>query len=172
MIRILTILFAVMLSLPVLAERADRGKPIALSSDKASFDDVSQTYLLEENVFLVKGTMIIKGAKANVKVDPEGYQLADVYAKPGEVATLKQKKDSGIEEYVQGFADWIQYDAKKESATLTGNAKMWQLVKTKVFDEIVGDKIYYDAIAETYSATSKNNVKSVLSPRRNQKQNP
>ena len=108
----------------------------------------------------------------HVKVDPEGYQLADVYAKQGEVATLKQKKDSGIEEYVQGFADWIQYDAKRESATLTGNAKMWQLVKTKVFDEIVGDKIYYDAIAETYSATSKNNVKSILSPRRNQKQNP
>jgi lipopolysaccharide export system protein LptA len=172
MIRMITILFAVMLSLPVLAERADKEKPIALSSDKASFDDVSQTYLLEENVFLVKGTMIIKGAKANVKVDPEGYQLADVYAKQGEVATLKQKKDSGIEEYIQGFADWIHYDAKRESATLTGNAKMWQLVKTKVFDEIVGDKIYYDAIAETYSATSKINVKSVLSPRRNQKQNP
>jgi len=155
-------------SFHALAEKADKEKPISLSSDKASFDDVSQTYLLEENVFLIKGTMVIKGDKANVKIDPEGYQLADVYAKKGEVATLKQKKDTGQDEYIQGFGDWIQYDAKKETATLTGHAKMWQLVKTKVFDEITGDKIHYDSISEKYYATSSTRVKSILSPRKNQ----
>ena len=32
-----------------LAERADKDKPIALSSEKASFDDVKQIYILENS---------------------------------------------------------------------------------------------------------------------------
>ena len=50
-----------LLAIPAHAEKADKDKPIALSSDKAQFDDVKQIYYLERNVLLIKGALISKG---------------------------------------------------------------------------------------------------------------
>lgn len=152
------------------AERADKDKPIALSSEKASFDDVRQIYILENNVLLIKGTLIIKGDKATVKVDPEGYQFATIIAKPDSLANLKQKRDTGDDEYIQGFGETIEYDAKTETAVLIGKAQMIQLTGIKLSDEIHGDKIHYDGITEKYYAISSESVKSMLSPRRKDNQ--
>ena len=148
------------------AEKADKDKPIALSSDKAQFDDVNQIYHLENNVLLIKGTLIIRGEKAHVKIDPEGYQLATIFAKPGGIATLRQRRDTGLDEYIEGQADWIQYDAKSETAVLVGKAKMSQLSGTKISDQVNGDRIHYDGQIEKYNALSEKLVKSTLSPRR------
>jgi lipopolysaccharide export system protein LptA len=117
-------------------------------------------------VLLIKGTIVIKGEKADVKIDPEGYQVATIFAKPGTLASLRQKRDSGNDEYIEGYGEWIQYDGKTETAILVGNAKMNQLVGTKIFDKVGGEKIHYDAITEKYKALSSTDVKSMLSPRR------
>ncbi|MFM1870328.1 MAG: hypothetical protein RLY99_1072 [Pseudomonadota bacterium] len=155
------------MSMPnVQAEKADKDKPIALSSDKAQFDDVNQIYHLENNVLLIKGTLIIRGEKAHVKIDPEGYQLATIFAKPGGLASLRQRRDTGLDEYIDGQADWIQYDAKSETAILVGKAKMSQLSGTKISDQVNGDRIHYDGQTEKYNAISEKLVKSTLSPRR------
>ena len=79
------------------AERADKDKPIALSSDKAQFDDVKQIYYLERNVLLIKGSLIIKGEKAEVKIDPEGYQYVTIFAKSGQLACLLYTSDAADE---------------------------------------------------------------------------
>jgi lipopolysaccharide transport protein LptA len=99
-------------TIPAHAERADKDKPIALSSDKALFDDVKQIYYLERNVLLIKGSLIIKGEKAEVKIDPEGYQFVTIFAKPGEQASLRQKRDTGFNDFIEGFAELIEYDGK------------------------------------------------------------
>ena len=152
------------------AESADRDKPISLSSEKASFDDVKQLYILENDVLLIKGTLIIRGEKATVKVDPEGYQFATIFSKPGLLADLKQKRDTGVDEYIQGYGEKIEYDAKTETAILTGKAQMNQLIGTKITDDIHGDKIHYDGVTEKYHAISSEAVKSMLSPRRKDNQ--
>ena len=149
-----------------LAERADKDKPIALSSDKAQFDDVKQIYFLEKNVLLIKGTLIIRGEKAEGKIDPEGYQFATIQALPGQLASLRQKRDNGQDSYIEGHAELIEYDAKTETAILKGRAKMNQLTGTKVSDQVHGDKIHYDGNTEKYTADSKASVKTTLSPRR------
>ncbi len=152
--------------IPAFAEKADRDKPISLSSEKASFDDVKQIYHLEKDVLLIKGTLVIRGESADVKIDPEGYQLATIKAKPGTLASLKQKRDTGYDEYVEGFAEWIEYDAKHETATLVGKAHMNKLAGTKISDKINGDRIQYDSANEKYQALSSASVKSTLSSRR------
>jgi lipopolysaccharide export system protein LptA len=152
--------------IPAFAEKADRDKPISLSSEKASFDDVKQIYHLEKDVLLIKGTLVIRGESADVKIDPEGYQLATIKAKPGTLASLKQKRDTGYDEYVEGFAEWIEYDAKNETATLVGRAHMNKLAGTKISDRINGDRIQYDSGNEKYQALSSASVKSTLSSRR------
>mgnify|MGYP000421273629 CR=1 FL=1 len=65
-----------LLTIPAHAEKADKDKPIALSSDKAQFDDVKQIYYLERNVLLIKGSLIIKGEKAEVKIGLQPAMVA------------------------------------------------------------------------------------------------
>lgn len=166
MFRLLLTIVLIACSIASNAEHADRDKPIALSSDKASFDDVRQIYILEGNALLIKGTMIIRGEKAHVKIDPEGYQIATIFAKPGSLASLRQKRDAGQNQFIQGYAEWIEYDAKKETATLVGQADMSQVVGTKISDNVKGERIDYDAVTEKYVAISNNSVKTILSPRR------
>jgi lipopolysaccharide export system protein LptA len=148
------------------AEKADKDKPIALSSDKAQFDDVKQIYYLERNVLLIKGSLIIRGEKAEVKIDPEGYQYVTIFAKPGEQASLRQKRDTGLNDFIEGFAEWIEYDGKTEIAILHKQARMNQISGTRVTDQLNGDKIHYDGNTEKYNVVSKVSVKSTLSPRR------
>jgi lipopolysaccharide export system protein LptA len=148
------------------AEKADKDKPIALSSDKAQFDDVKQIYYLERNVLLIKGSLIIRGEKAEVKIDPEGYQYVTIFAKPGELASLRQKRDTGLNDFIEGFAEWIEYDGKTEIAILHKQARMNQISGTRVTDQLNGDKIHYDGNTEKYNVVSKVSVKSTLSPRR------
>jgi lipopolysaccharide export system protein LptA len=148
------------------AEKADKDKPIALSSDKAQFDDVKQIYHLERNVLLIKGSLIIRGEKAEVKIDPEGYQYVTIFAKPGELASLRQKRDTGLNDFIEGFAEWIEYDGKTDIAILHKQARMNQISGTRVTDQLNGDKIHYDGNVEKYNVVSKAAVKSTLSPRR------
>ncbi len=148
------------------AEKADKDKPIALSSDKAQFDDVKQIYFLERNVLLIKGSLIIKGEKAEVKIDPEGYQYVTIFAKPGQLASLRQKRDTGLNDFIEGFAEWIEYDGKTEIAILHKQARMNQISGTRVTDQLNGDKIHYDGNTEKYNVISNASVKSTLSPRR------
>ncbi len=148
------------------AEKADKDKPIALSSDKAQFDDVKQIYHLERNVLLIKGSLIIRGEKAEVKIDPEGYQYVTIFAKPSELASLRQKRDTGLNDFIEGFAELIEYDGKTEIAILQKQARMNQISGTRVTDQLNGDKIHYDGNTEKYNVVSKASVKSTLSPRR------
>ena len=153
-------------AISVHAEKADKDKPIALSSDKAQFDDVKQIYYLERNVLLIKGSLIIRGEKAEVKIDPEGYQYVTIFAKAGELASLRQKRDTGLNDFIEGFAEWIEYDGKTEIAILHKQARMNQISGTRVTDQLNGDKIHYDGNTEKYNVVSKVSVKSTLSPRR------
>ena len=155
-----------LLAIPAHAEKADKDKPIALSSDKAQFDDVKQIYYLERNVLLIKGSLIIKGEKAEVKIDPEGYQFVTIFAKPGELASLRQKRDTGFNDFIEGFAELIEYDGKTDIAILQKQARMNQISGTRITDQLNGDKIHYDGNTEKYNVVSKASVKSTLSPRR------
>jgi lipopolysaccharide export system protein LptA len=159
-------------TIPAHAERADKDKPIALSSDKALFDDVKQIYYLERNVLLIKGSLIIKGEKAEVKIDPEGYQFVTIFAKPGEQASLRQKRDTGFNDFIEGFAELIEYDGKTDIAILQKQARMNQISGTRVTDQLNGDKIHYDGNTEKYNVVSKVSVKSTLSPRRKESTGP
>ena len=166
--------FGLLLAQPALAERADRDKPMVLEADNASYDVVKQIYTLTGNVVLTKGTMILKSDAAELRTDPEGYQFAVATAKPGKQAYIRQKRE-GVDEYMDGWGDRIEYDGKQEFSKLIGNARMARLQGAKLVDEIRGAVLTYDSRKEFYTAagggdnTSAANpsgrVRAVLSPR-------
>ncbi len=156
------------------AERADKDKPLVLEADNASYDDVKQIYTLTGNVVLTKGTMVLKSDAAEIRTDPEGYQYAVATAKAGKQAYIRQKRE-GVDEYMDGWGDRIEYDGKQELSKLIGHARMARLQGAKLVDEIRGAVLTYDSRNEFYTAagggdnTSAGNpsgrVRAVLSPR-------
>lgn len=136
------------------AERADRDKPMNVEADHLSYDDLKQVNILTGNVVVTKGTIILKADRVEITQDPEGYQYATAFYKPGgPLAYMRQKRD-GIDEYIDGWAQTIYYNGKTDVATLTTQATVKRLAGgTKVLDEIHGSVITYDTYNEVYTAS-------------------
>ncbi|VVE11915.1 Lipopolysaccharide export system protein LptA [Pandoraea pneumonica] len=158
------------------AERADRDKPLNIEADHLSYDDLKQVNIFTGNVTMTKGTIILKADRVEVTQDPEGYQYATAYYKPGgPLAYMRQKRD-GLDEYIDGWGETIYYNGKTEVATLTTRATLKRLAGgTRVLDEVHGSVITYDTYNEVYTANSgadqinsnnpKGRVRATLAPR-------
>lgn len=130
---------------PAFAERADRGKPVNLEANRITVDDAKKVHVFEGNVRLVQGTLVILADKLIVSQDAEGFQKGVAHGAP---ARFRQKRE-GIDEYVEGEAERIEYDARTERAEFFGKAR----VKSGG-DEVRGAYIAYDGIGERYLASS------------------
>lgn len=161
-------LLALLLAAPVAhAEKADRDKPINLESNTATSDDVKKLSVYEGNVILTQGTLEIRGDKLIVQEDAEGFEHGTVYGNP---AKFRQKRE-GYEEYIEGFALRIEYDAKKDLLQLFTQARM-----KRNQDEAHGNYISYDGQTEFFQvvggkdyATPNNpqgRVRTVMQPKK------
>lgn len=135
------------------AEQADRTKPLVYSADHLSYDDLKQTTILTGNVELTKGTIIVRGDRAEIHQDPEGYSYATATSDKG-LAYIREKRD-GVDEYFEGNGKRIDYDGKNDVSTLTGQAVARRLQGlTKPIDEVHGNVIRYDGQTGQYTANS------------------
>lgn len=160
--------------LPAGAEKADRTKPMNVESDALRYDDLRQTSVFTGRVVLTKGTIVIRGAKVEVRQDAEGYQYGVVTAEPGQRAFYRQKRE-GLDEYIEGESLTIEYDGKADKVKFIGNAEMRRLRGAQLNDEITGSLITYDNTTEVFTvdggpvagapANPGGRVRAVLAPR-------
>lgn len=142
------------LTLPLLmlttvhAERADRDKPMQLEANRMSIDDAKKIQILEGDVLITKGTMVLKADRVVITEDAFGFQKGVAFAGRGGLARFKQKRE-GKDDYIEGEAERIEYNTNTEIAELFHRA--W--VKSGS-DEVKGDYIWYDAVNEKYLATA------------------
>ncbi len=151
------------------AEKADSEKPVNIEADRMSYDDLRQINIFEGNVTLTQGTLVIRADKLTVKQDPEGFQRGTAEKGPGGFAYFKQKREA-MDEYVEGWGERIEYDAKSEKAELFTRARI-----VRGADEVRGSVITYDGRSEFYNVLggrdsgSTNNpdgrVRAVIQPR-------
>lgn len=156
------------------AEKADANKPTNVEANHMEYDDIKQINVFTGNVVLTRGTILMKANKMVVKQDPEGYQFVTLYATPnGALASFRQKRDGGPNEWIDGQAERIEYDDKHEVLKLFSNARMRRLDGDKPTDEVEGEYISYDTRAEyftvhnTASGESKagaGRIKAVIQP--------
>jgi len=138
------------------AERADREKPLNYEANSGECDDLKQVCVLAGDVVLVKGTMRATGERVQIRKDPEGYQYGLIEAAPGKLATFRQKRDSSqpaVEEYVEGYAERVEYDEKADTVKLIGRARVRLLENDVQRDELRGDAITYDQRNSRYFVT-------------------
>ena len=89
--------------LPAGAEKADRTKPMNVEADALRYDDLRQTSVFTGRVVVTKGTILIRGARIEVRQDNEGFQQGVVTAEPGKLAFFRQKRE-GVDEHIEGEA--------------------------------------------------------------------
>ena len=137
------------------AEKADANKPTNIEANQMAYDDVKQINTFTGDVVLVRGTLTLKGDRMVITQDPAGYQYATLYAKRGEKATFRQKRDGGPDLWIDGeAADRIEYDTKTEVAKFYVKARVRLLDGDKPTDEVEGDFISYDSKQEFYSVNN------------------
>lgn len=161
-------------ALPVAAEKADRDKPMNAEADALRYDDLKQSSVFTGNVIITKGTTIIRGAQVDVSQDPEGYQLAVATAAPGKLAYYRKKRD-GVDEYIEGEGERIEYDSRADLVKFIGRAVVRRFKGATLSDETSGALIVYDNNTDVFTvdAGAKNasaanpggRVRAMLSPR-------
>ncbi|MEO6032959.1 MAG: lipopolysaccharide transport periplasmic protein LptA [Burkholderiaceae bacterium] len=161
-----------LIGLPVQAERADRFKPMVIEADQTGTLDLQkQTLVASGNVVVSKGTMVIRAARIEVRQTPAGYDIATAYGAPGKPATFRQKRE-GVDEFINGEADRLEYDGAKDTVRFVGNAAVRRLRGAALADEITGNLVTYDGTTEVFSVSggatpnaSSGRVRAVLTPR-------
>jgi lipopolysaccharide export system protein LptA len=149
--RIVIPLILAMLSLPVLAERADRDKPLQLEANRISIDDAKKIQILEGDVIVIKGTMMLRADRVVITEDQYGFQKGVAFGGKDGLARIRQKRE-GKDEYAEGEAERIEYNTNNEVAEFFHRA--W--VRTGE-DQVRGDYIWYDGISEKYLVTAGQN---------------
>ena len=166
--RIAIPLILAMLSQPVLAERADRDKPLQLEANRISIDDAKKIQILEGDVIVIKGTMMLRADRVVITEDQYGFQKGVAFGGKDGLARIRQKRE-GKDEYTEGEAERIEYNTNSEVAEFFHRA--W--VKSGE-DQVKGDYIWYDGISEKYLVTAGQNrdpkapparVRAIIQPR-------
>jgi len=172
--RSLLLILLAALSLPALAERADRDQPTIIEADRGVFDELKQVNVVTGRATLTKGTLRITGERMEMRVSPDGYRSATVTAAPGALASFRQRRDAarpGVEEYVQGVSERIEWDEKSETVRFVNRAQWQRLENGVVRDEVSGQVISYDAASSTYRVDGgergEDRVRAVIAPRAN-----
>lgn len=156
---------------PALAEKADRDKPLNAQADALKYDDLKQTSVFTGNVIITKGTIVMRGARIDVRQDSEGYQFATVASESGKLAFFRQKRENGLDEYIEGEAITIEYDGKADKVRLIKNSVLKRLHGAVLNDEITGNLIVYDNTTDVYTVdggignNSGGRVRAILSPK-------
>ena len=130
---------------PATAEKADRDKPVNIEADRMLVDDARKESVFEGNVVLTQGTLQLKGDRVVVRQDPGGFQHGIAYGRP---AGFRQKRD-GHDEYIEGRADRIEYDGRRDLLQMFGAANLM-----KGQDEVRGEYISYNAKTEFFQVTA------------------
>ena len=162
------------LTLPARAEKADRFKPLNVEADQPGKIDLQNQFVVfNGNVVVSKGTMVIRAARIEVRETPGGYHAAVATGAAGKPATFRQKRD-GVDEYIDGEAERLEYDGKTDTIRFVNNAAVRRLRGATVADEIAGNLVTYDSTTEVFSvsggaaptaANPGGRVRAVLTPR-------
>jgi lipopolysaccharide export system protein LptA len=145
------------------AEKADREKPVNLEADIVTLDDIRKVSVYQGNVILSQGTLLVRADRVQVTQNAEGLDKLSATGRP---VAFRQKLD-GREEFIEGYADRIEFDSVSGQLELIGQARL-----RRGADELRGAQISYNANTEFYKVvgqtgaqTPSGRVRAVIRPK-------
>lgn len=162
MIRILMFGIA-LLAAPAHAEKTDRDKPVNLEADTVTLDDIRKVSVYQGNVILSQGTLMLRADRVQVTQNADGLERVNATGRP---VAFRQKLDDQ-EEFIEGFADRIEYNGVSSQLELIGQARL-----RRGADELRGAQISYNAntgfyrvVGEPDAQTPSGRVRAVIRPK-------
>ncbi|MFN3739035.1 lipopolysaccharide transport periplasmic protein LptA [Hydrogenophaga sp.] len=140
------------------AERADRSKPMNIEADALRHDELKQTSVFSGRVVMTKGSIVLRGARLDVRQDADGYQYGVVTAEPGKRAFFRQKRDTlpgAPDEFIEGESEVIEYDGKADNVRFITRAELRRYRGSVLSDEITGAVIVYNNLTDVFSVDGK-----------------
>ncbi len=159
-LRLATLCLCLLATLSAHAEKADRNKPMLLEANRVSIDDAKKIQVLDGDVVITKGTLVLKAEHIVITEDQYGFQKGSAQGGKNGLARFRQKRE-GRDDYIEGEGERIEYNSNTEIAELFNRA--W--IKSGE-DEIKGDYIWYDAVSEKYLVTAGQNQNAKAAPSR------
>ncbi len=136
------------------AEKADRSKPMNIEADALRHDEVKQTSVFSGRVVMTKGSIVLRGARLDVRQDADGYQSGVVTAEPGKRAFFRQKRDTlpgAPEEFIEGEGEVIEYDGRTDNVRFITRAELRRFRGGALSDEITGAVIVYNNLTDVFT---------------------
>lgn len=149
--RLYAMLCAVLLATSAHAEKADRDKPVNLEADIVTLDDIRKISVYQGNVVLSQGTLMLRADRVQVTQNADGLDKVSAIGHP---VAFRQKTDSG-DEFIEGFADRIEYDSVSGQLELIGQARL-----RRGGDELHGAQISYNANTGFYKVVGQPNAQT------------
>ena len=130
----------------------DRGQPLMVEADGATYTDITQTSVFTGNVILQQGSMVITADHVETIVDPEGYQYATASMEKNGLVKFTQIRE-GTNEVMKAQGNKLIYDGKKNLIVLSNKAQMQRYSATgKLLDQINGDELVYNQLTEVFES--------------------
>ncbi len=139
----------------VAAENADKSKPMNIEADSLRYDDARQVSVFTGRVLITKGSIVIRGQQVEVRQDAQGNQFGVVTASSTEPAFFRQKRE-GVDEYIEGDAQTIEYDSKADTVRFVQKAQLRRFRGASLADQISGAVILYDNTKDLFSVDGGN----------------
>ena len=139
---------------PAQAEKADRNKPMNIEADALRHDDLQQLSVFTGRVVMTKGTIVLRGARLEVRQDADGYQTGVVTAEPGKRAFFRQRRDTPAgapEEFVEGESEVIEYNGRADTVRLVRRAELRRYRGSALSDELSGATIVYYNLTDVFT---------------------
>lgn len=143
------------------AEKADRAQPMNIEADALRHDELKQTSVFTGRVVMTKGSIVLRGARLDVRQDASGYQYGVVTAEAGKRAFFRQKRDTAPgapDEYIEGESEVIEYDGKADNVRFITRAELRRYRAGVLNDEITGAVIVYNNLTDVFTVDSQRNA--------------
>ena len=132
------------------AEKADRDKPITIEADKLLHDELKQISVFSGRAVLTKGSMVLRGDRIEIRQDPDGYQFGVILPEDKKRAFFRQKRE-GVDEYIEGEAQRIEYDGRADRIVLSDQAEIRRYRGTTLGDQMSGKRIVYENLSDVFT---------------------
>lgn len=158
------------LAWPAVAERADRQQPMTIEAERSSTVDLARRVVVfSGRVVLAQGTLRILADQVEVTDLGQGQRIAVATGLPEQPVEFREKRD-GLDEFVEGRAQRIEYDSRDALIRLSGKAVVKRLRGTQLADLIEGETIVWNGAREFFSVlpaapgAGGGRVRAVLAP--------
>lgn len=134
-------------------------------------DGKRKVQLLTGGVELNQGTMQIRAAQVELRETARGQVAVAEGVAKSPLVQFRQKRD-GVDEWIEGQAERVEYDAGSQVVRLFQRAQVRLLRAGALADQVVGEQITYDHVRDVFevqgqigTAPGSGRVRGTVTPR-------